>query len=187
MITYEVDKADLRYVQKKLRGMETKAPRVFKNAINHTAKEARKKLAAGAQEAYTVKSGGFNSRMKIQNATNNKLYAVIESEDKTLTIMRFHATAPKSGGKADIVKGGLKQLIGPREIKAFKGKGGKVAGKITQRRGKDRYPLKVLHSNSVPKMIEKVYKGERGVEGELEPTIKRTLHDEIRREIQKLM
>ena len=181
MITYEVDKADLKYVQKKLRGMETKAPRVIKNAINHTAKEARKKLAAGAQGAYTVKSGGFNSRMKIQNATNGKLYAVIKSEDKTLTITRFHATAPKSGGRADIVKGGLKQLVGPKNIKAFKRK-----GLIVQRKTEDRYPLKVLRSVSVPKMLEKVYKGERGVTGELEPVIKRTLHDEIGKEIQKL-
>lgn len=182
MITYEVDRSDLKYVQKKLRGMETKAPRVIKNAINHTAKEARKKLAAGAQGSYTVKSGGFNSRMKIQNATNGRLYAVIRAQDRTLTITRFHTSAPKSGGKADIVKGGLKQLMGPRKIKAFKRN-----GLIMQRKTEDRYPLKVLRSVSVPKMLEKVYKGERGVAGELEPVIQRTLHDEIRKEIQRLM
>ena len=98
MITYEVDKADIRYVLKKLKGIETKAPRVFKNAVNHTAKAARKKMAAGAQESYTVKSGGFNSRMKIQNATVGNLSAVIRSQDRTLTITRFHTTVPKYQG-----------------------------------------------------------------------------------------
>lgn len=187
MISYEISREDLRYVQKRLKRIETEAPKVFKNAINHTAKEARKKLAAGAQGAYTVKNGGFNSHMRIRNATNKRLYAVIRSDGDPLTLMRFHTTAPKSGGRTDIVKSGLKQLVGPRHIKAFKGKGGKVAGKITQRTGKDRYPLKTLHSVSVPKMLEKVYEGERGIEGAFGPEIQRTLHDEIRKEVRKLI
>lgn len=182
MISYEISREDLRYVQRKLKRIETEAPKAFKNAINHTAKEARKKLAAGAQGAYTVKNGGFNSRMRIQNATNTKLYAVIRSKDKPLTITRFHATAPKSGGKADIVKSGLKELIGPRQIKAFK-----RGGLIMQRKSADRYPVKVLRSVSVPKMLEKVYEGERGIEGALGPEIQRTLHDEIRKEVRKLI
>lgn len=182
MITYEVRRRDLRYVQRKLQGMETKAPRVIKNAINHTAREARKKLAAGAQGAYTVKSGGFNSRMKIQNATNSRLYAAIRSKDRPLTITRFHATAPKGGGRADIVKGGLKELVGPKNIKAFKS-----GGLIMQRKTKERYPLKALRSNSVPKMLEKVYSGERGIEGALAPVIQKTLHDEIKKEIKNLL
>lgn len=182
MITYEVSQRDLRYVRRKLQGMEKQAPRAIKNAINHTAKEARKKLAAGAQGSYTVKSGGFNSRMKIQNATNSRLHAVIRAKDRPLTITRFHATAPKGGGRADIVKSGLKEIVGPKKIKAFK-----RGGLIMQRKTEDRFPLKVLRSNSVPKMLEKVYSGERGIEGELAPTIQKTLHDEIKKEIKKLM
>ena len=182
MISYEISREDLRYVQRRLKRIETEAPKAFKNAINHTAKEARKKLAAGAQGAYTVKNGGFNSRMRIHNATNTKLYAVIRSKDKPLTITRFHATAPKSGGKADIVKSGLKELIGPKQIKAFK-----RGGLIMQRKSADRYPVKVLRSVSVPKMLEKVYEGERGIEGALGPEIQRTLHDEIRKEVRKLI
>lgn len=182
MISYEISREDLRYVQKKLKRIETEAPKVFKTAINRTAKEARKKLVAGAQGAYTVKNGGFNSRMRIQNATNTKLYAVIRSKDKPLTITRFHATAPKSGGRADIIKSGLKQLIGPKQIKAFK-----RGGLIMQRKTADRYPLKVLRSVSVPKMLEKVYEGERGIDGALGPEIRRALHDEIRKEAHKLI
>lgn len=182
MITYEISQRDLRYVQRKLQGMEKQAPRAIKNAVNHTAKEARKKLAAGVQESYTIKSSGFNSRMKINNATNNRLFAVIRSKGRPLTIVRFHTTAPKGGGKADIVKGGLKELVGPRKIRAFKRK-----GLMMQRETKERYPLKVLHSSSVPKMLEKVYSGERGIKGELNPVIKKTLHDEIKKEIKKLM
>lgn len=182
MITYEVSKADLEYVQGKLKGIEEKAPRVFKNAINHTAKEARKKLAAGAQSAYTVRDGGFNSRMKIQNATVGRLYAVIRSMGRTLTITRFHTTTPASGARAEIVKTGLKQIRGKWKTKAFKRK-----GLIMQRETEKKYPVHVLRSVSVPKMLEKVYEGERGIEGELAPVIEKSLHDEIAAEVAKLI
>ena len=44
-----------------------------------------------------------------------------------------------------------------------------------------------IRSVSVPKMLEKVYEGERGMEGALAPVIKRTLHDEIAAEVAKLI
>ena len=101
MITYEVDRADLKYVQEKLKGIEKGAPTAIMKAVNITAKAARKKLLEGVNKSYTVKSGGFNSRMNIHNASRSRLYAVITSKGRPLTLTRFHATAPKSGGKAD--------------------------------------------------------------------------------------
>lgn len=180
MITYEVDKADLKYVRKKLKGMEKKAPAVIKKAINRTAKEARKKLLEGVQQSYTVKAGGFNARMPIENATNSKLYAIIRCKSRTLTLNRFHVTAPKGGAKADIVHKGLKQIIGSRRIKAFK-----HDGLIMQRETAKRYPVKVLRSNSVSKMLEMVYKGK--INAAVEPVIRKTLHEEIEKEIAKLV
>ena len=187
MITYEVDKADLKYVQKKLKGMESEAPRVFKNAINKTAREARKKLAQGAQGSYTVKQVGWNSRMKIKGATNSNLEAVITATDRPLTVPRFtnRANTKGKGGKAasaDIVKGGLKEIVGSERIKAFK-----VNGLVMQRTGGSRLPVKVLRSNSVPKMLEKVYEGERGIEGALREPINDALHRHIEEEVAKLI
>lgn len=37
MITYEVNRAELELVEKKLGDMKSKAPQVFKNAVNKTA------------------------------------------------------------------------------------------------------------------------------------------------------
>ena len=193
MITYEVSKADIERVQKKLKGMEKDAPKVIKNAINKTAREARRKLAEGAQSAYTVKMAGWNSRMKIQNATVGNLEAIIRVKDRPLTTTRFshRANKKKQGGaaaSADIVKGGLKEIIsrysgttGTR-IKAFK-----ANGLIMQRQTVDRLPVKVLRSNSVPKMIEKVYQGERGIDRQLKDTINQALQRNIGAEIEKLL
>ena len=186
MISYEVNQADLQRVTKALKGMEKKAPRVIKNAVNHTAKIARKELYAGVSKGYTVKSGGFNKRVKIENATNSKLYAIIKAADRTMTIGRFKTSAPKKGAKADIVKKGLKEIVGSHHIHAFKLKGGAAGGLIAQRKGPERNPIKILRSNSVPKMLEMVYKGERGTRKALDPVIKQTLHDEIAKEIAKI-
>lgn len=48
------------------------------------------------------------------------------------------------------MNGGLKQLVSSQGGKAFKRN-----GLVMQREGKDRLPVKVFHSNSVPKMVEK--------------------------------
>ena len=195
LIKIEVNESDIKWAQKKLKGMETKAPRVLKNAINHTAKKARKSLMEGAQRRYTVKNAGFNSRIKIYKATNTKLSASVYARDRTLTLPRFHTTSPKSGVKSEVLKGsGLKEVVSRRgssesngEIHAFRAKGGKAAGLIVQRRTVARYPLKVLRSISVPKMLEMVYLGRGGISEALEPEIKRTFRDEVKKEIAKIV
>lgn len=192
MIQYEVNRADLALIEKKLKGLESEAPKVLKTAINKTAKEARRKLAEGAQSAYTVKIGGFERHMKIQSATLSKLEAVIRSDGKPLTVKSFsnRAGRRKPGGaaaSADIVKSGLKQIISTASgNKAFKPTGGNIKGLVVQREGPGREPIKVLHSNSVPKMLEKVYDGERGINRALKDTITEGLHRNIEAEIAKL-
>lgn len=190
LIKIEVNESDIKWAQKKLKGMETKAQRVLKNAINHTAKQARKSLMQGAQGRYAVKNAGFNSRIKIYNATNTNLSASVYARDRTLTLPRFHTTSPKSGVKSEVLKGsGLKEVISRKngEIRAFRAKGGKAAGLIVQRRTEAKYPLKVLRSISVPKMLEIVYLGRGGISEALEPEIKRTFRDEVKKEIAKLV
>ncbi len=186
MITYEVNKADIARVQKKLGNLKSKAPIVIKNAINKTAKDARSEIASGLQAAYTVKIGGITSRIPIQYATAGNLVAILRSRDRTLTVPRFSYRGNKKGiggaaAGADIVRSGIKP-IQMDNIKAFK-----RGGLIMQRRGPERLPVKVLRSNSVPKMVEKVYKGERGLKGALDEPIKKSLHDNISAEIAKLI
>ena len=83
---------------------------------------------------------------------------------------------------ADIVNGGLKQLVSSQGGKAFKRN-----GLVMQREGKDRLPVKVFHSNSVPKMVEKVYQGERGMAGALKEPIQSDLRKNLEAEIKKIV
>lgn len=187
MITYEVNRAELELVEKKLGDMKSKAPQVFKNAVNKTARQARKRIAQSAKGAYTVKQVGFNSHMKIKNASTGNLTASVDADGKPLTLIRFknRAGRPKKGGAAaaaDIVNSGMKQLVSSQGGKAFKHN-----GLVMQREGKDRLPVKVFHSNSVPKMVEKVYQGERGMAGALKEPIQSDLRKNLEAEIKKIV
>ena len=182
MIEYQVDEQMLEEGQAKLGEMSRKAPTVISRALNKVAVTARVDLANKAQATYTVKSGGFKKDMTIRKASAGRLEAVIHSQGRPLDIDKFHVTAPqKAGAKANIIKGnGLKQLI-KGNIKAFKGKGD-LHGKIYQRVGKERKPIKKLKSNSIPKMIgneEKVY-------GVVKPSIDRNLQHYVEQQIELL-
>ena len=182
MIEYQVDEQMLEEVQAKLGEMSRKAPTVISKALNKAAVTARVDLANKAQATYTVKSGGFKKDMTIRKASAGRLEAVIHSQGKPLTIDKFHTTfAKKSGAKANIIKGGgLKQLI-KGNIKAFKGTG-KLNGKIYQRVGTERKPLKKLKSNSIPKMIG----NEQRVYGIVKPSIDRNLQHYVEQQIELL-
>lgn len=185
---YEVNKADLRYVQSKLKGMESKAPSVFRNAINRTATKVKKNITTGVKSSYTMKAKAYGKDITIQRATASHLDATIKAQGRPRTLKEYKFSAPKRGVRSDITKSGLKDLVS--QIgggHAFVGKGGAIGGLIAQRRGPERFPIRVPKSVSVPKMVEKVYKGERGHAGNMEPTTRKTLHEELMAEIQKLM
>ena len=117
--------------------------------------------------------------MTIKNATSGNLEAVIKSSGHPLSIVKFKATAPKSGAKAAILKSsGLKQLV-MDNIKAFKGPN----GQIYQRRGASRLPIKKLSSNSIPVMVG----SEKRVFSYVRPKIQEDLHKNIEAQIKLLL
>jgi len=181
-VTYEVDKASLQNVQKRLGNMRDKAPTVIARGLNRTAITARKELASGMRSAYTVKSGSAKSEMQISKAYPGNLEAIIRSAGSPLHIPKFHHSGAKSGAKAGVKQGGLKQ-INVNGNKAWKG----MNGLVWARTGASRLPIKALMSNSVPKMIEKVYTDGAGVGEALQPTIERRLQEEIDRQIKYLV
>lgn len=187
-IYIEVDQNDLHRVMSKLKDME-KAPRHLRNAINRTATVAMRMIKQGRGQGYTIKAGRFNQDLgKIQRATTEHLDATIRAKGKPPTLSKsFKTSYPKAGGKADITKSGLKKLVTDTGGAAFVPSGGQAAGLMAQRRGKSRYPIKVLYGNSVPKMVEQIYKGKRGGQGDMEDVIRKRLHDEIQAEIAKIM
>ena len=182
----EVDRADIRRITKALNNAQ-KAPPKLKNAINRTATQAMKMIRAGRGAGYTVKAARFNQDIKLYRASAARLDAAIKAKGRPPTIGSFKISAPKGGGKADIVKTGLKQIAAKGGGKAFIGPGGRIAGLLVKRETKARNSIKVLHGPSVPKMVEKIYKGERGGQGDMESKVRERLHKEIQAELEKLI
>lgn len=222
LISFEFDKDLLRQVEKTLGNLKGESRKCLKNAVNKTAKQAKKDLAKKAQETYVVKSTRMTKAMKTDNATTGNLTAVIKVTGAPMLLSDFKVSPAKSnppeGLKAKVLQvSGMKPLVGRNkafhvQVKNYKtqkkkDKHGKYVKKhgeyvyepvidsktgeqkytvhkmVVQRRGKNRYPLRVLYSNSVPKMIgnyERVY-------GVIEPHIRENLMNNLVAEIKKVV
>lgn len=196
-VRIEVDQDDLNRVLSKLKNLE-KAPNHLKNAINRAATQTLRTIKKGRSQGYTLKAGRFNKDIQpIQRANAAHLDATIKAKGRPPTLIgNFKTSMPKAGGKADVLKTGLKKLITSVGA-AFVPSAGKAAGRMVSRKDNKYYPEKngvhplknihVLHGNSVPKMIEQIWHGKRGGQGALEEETRRTLHNEMMREIEKIM
>lgn len=183
----EIDQAMLTAIEIKLKNLRKQTPRVLRNSINRTATETLRKIKKGRSAGYTIKAGEFNKEIKVQRASASHLDATIKAKGPVRTIKNFKTKDTKAGIKTDITKTGLKSLVNDAGAKVFIATGGKVNGLYVQRETKDRYPLRVLHANSVPKMVKKIYEGKRGDQGEMEDFIKKTLTKNISRQIDKIL
>lgn len=191
MITYEYDQSTLRKVEKKLGSLKSEAPKALKNAINQTAKQARKDLAKEAQKTYVVKSGRFNKAMTIKNATQGSLEATIKATGAPMELKDYKvspATARTGANrpsitKAKVLKASSMKGLQKGDIKAFVAKFKSGHASVAQRRGSSRLPIKKLFSNSIPKMIG----NEKRVYGIVRPTIEDNLQENIDKQVQKIL
>lgn len=191
MITFEYDGDTLAKVEKKLGSLKSEAPKALKNAINATAKQARKELAQEAQKTYVVKTGDFNKAMTIKNATAGSLEAVIKARGAPLPLKSFKvspASARTGAARPDVVKAKVLKASGMKalqkgDIKAFvvRFKSGHVD--VAQRQGPPRLPIKTLYSNSIPKMLG----NEKRVFKVVKPNINKNLQENIDKQVRKIL
>lgn len=152
---FKLDEGEFAKLTEKLNELSgNKAGKYIARALNKTATSARVALAGKAQEAYTVKSGGFKKDAQIKRATSGHLVAYIKSQGKPLDVIRFKTAknTKKAGAKAQIITGGKLKQIHKDEPKSFKATG-KGNGQIFFRAGKPRLPIMKVKSKSVPYML----------------------------------
>lgn len=201
MIEVTVNRSALKQIETRLGKMKSQAPRALKNAINQTAKDARKNLAKEAQETYTIKNGGFNKAMKLHAASVSNLEATIKAKGEPVPLKNFRvskaggqvrAQVLKSGGLKPLDKGGIKAFVNniakkgqKRKKKTKKGaKGTEVRHMaVAQRLTEKRLHIKELYSNSVPMMIG----NEDRVYGVVEPHIQENLQRNVEEQVRKVL
>lgn len=201
-VQFEFDQASVQAIEKRLGKMKSQAPRALKNALNATAKDARKDLAHKAQETYAVKMGGFTSSMKLTPANTGNLEAVIKTRGEHLEFKYFSVQGgrgpngspltvtinKKHGGRKRIERGFKNNIAAAGQTRSkatAKGaKGSKVvANRAAQRLGSSRLKIKKLFSVSVPQMIG----NERDVYGIVEPNIKSNLQKNVDNQVSRIL
>lgn len=198
-ITYDHDM--LRQIERKLGKMKGEAPKVLKNAVNQTAKQARKELAAEAQKTYTIKKGGFTKAMKLKSASMSNPEATIKAKGEPIPLVNFRvskaggqvrAQVLKSGGLKPLEKGGIKAFVNniarkgqTRKKDTKKGKVGTSVrhNAIAQRETKQRLGIEEKFSNSIPIMLG----NEKRAYGVVEPHIKENLRKNVENEVRKVL
>ncbi len=189
LIQFEYDEEMLKAIEDALGDLKSEAPKVLKNAVNATAKQAKVKLAKKAKETYVVKQTRFTKAMATKNATNANPTATInitseqlELKDMKVSPASYNPTKRPSVTKAKVLlSSSLKGLEAGTKAFIVKFKNGHVS--VAQRKTKARYPIKKLLSNSIPKMVG----NEDRVLGVVEPDIYDDLMDNILTQIKKVL
>ena len=184
-IRFEFDEITVRNIEKRLGLMRSEAPKALKNALNATAKDARRDLAREAQKTYAVKVGGFTRHMKLTPASTGNLEAVIKARGSRLQFRYFSVW----GGKGP--KGApLRVLINKKHGRKTFGHGSRafrnrIGGGMTaaRRAGASRTPYSILHTVSIPQMIG----NERDVYGVVEPNILSNLRKNVDRQVSRIL
>ena len=180
---FEFDQVTVNAIEKKLGRMKSEAPKVLKNALNQTAKDARTELWAKANETYTVKKGGFNKDMKLKPANTGNLMAILQTRGAPIEMIKFKVRGRKGTPTVEILKGQARSM-GSRSFVNNIAHGGKHIAVAKYIGGKDsRLKIEKKFSVSSPVMIG----NKKRVYGVVEPHILENLQKNVNQQILKVL
>ena len=185
MIEFEVDATQLQRIELKLKDMKSRAPQALKNAVNATARDAKKDLADKAKETYAVKSPRFKKAIAQKNATaaNPTATLKITGAVNELADFKVKANDGANAARGKVLKSSGLKALEKGNLKAFMTKFGSGHVSVVQRKGAARLPLRKLLSPSIPTMIG----NEAKVYGIIKPKIQENLQKNIQKQIDKIL
>lgn len=192
MIDIKIEKEELRNIIKKLENLNKKAPSAVANAVNKTAREARKTLLNEAKSKYTLQRKRFGQNSSIERASASNLEAKIRFKGKNNPFTYFK-TKPKGPKKARRGAAGANVEIKAGHTVGFnrtgyKGfivnfKSGHTAFVVrlpgTRMRKKNKEQLKEYYSLSVPSMIKRNVEDNSGTLTLIQESLKKHVDAQI--------
>ena len=164
-VLIELDEA-LEYCRERLGDMKAKAPLVIRNAINKTAKEAKKQDEKITKQTYTAKSD-INS-LQFKKATTGNLQAILKDKGANISMSHFNTYVGKTKISAVINTKHGRKTLGKYGNKSF------FWNTIFVRQGKSRLPIEKMASISSP-----VMHGNDGTWGTIENDVHQKLYEII--------
>ena len=181
--TITVDQRMVKDIQKRLRGIEKKAPNAISNALNRTISNLATTVNKEVRADYQVKSTDIKNTLVKRTANPNSLSATLRSKGRVLGLDHFKLSPKtvqpkrKKPIKVAVKKNGLKTLPG-----AFVAN---VNGPIVfVRTSKNRLPIKRLFGPSIPQMF-KSRNVQQKVNRQANEKFKERLNHEINRLIER--
>ena len=208
MISIDYDQDMLARVEKKLGSMKSEAPKVLKNAVNETAKQARKDLAVAAQKNYAIKNAGFNKAMQIKMATISNPTAIIQNTGKKIGLYRFSYRKNSPGSekyfnptlkRTQIGKGGIGAAGKQLKSGSFSSNRGTKLKWFVAKMGSGHKGIFKRNSSSIKRgssgeiseimgpSIAEMIGSERRVYGVVRPNIQKNLKKNIEKQVKKVL
>ncbi len=208
MINFEVNEAQMKHIQEKLKGMESEMPKILSRAVNKTAISARKDIAGEMRNTYAEKSGRAKNSMTIKRASYKNPVAIIESKSKPQASSYFHHSSGGRGGAklqvrndspfgAVVSSNGRKAFVAKMSsghIGIFQRREGEYMTKSKRllnprinKQTKHTEKLRQFFSPSASKMAEMVYGGDDALNEGLKPEVESTLRKNIESQIQYVL
>ena len=179
--TITIDQRTVKNVQKRLKGIEKKAPNAISNALNRTISNLATNIGREVRAVYPVKASEIRPTLIKKTAKPNALNASIKSKGKVLGLDQFKVSPKtvqplrKKPIKVAVKKGALKSL--PNAFVAD------ISGiKIFERTSKKRLPIRRLYGPSVPQMLKNV-----GVQEKLNVQANNKFKERLDHEINRLI
>lgn len=145
--TITVDHQLVKDTQRRLRGIEKKAPDAISKALNRTLTMLVTSISKEIREDYHIKAADIKKTITKKNANINDLSGSIKSRGRVIGLDHFKKSQNKTVLKVAVKKTGLK----PLDSAFLANKNGE---KIFVRTSKKRLPIKRLYGPSVPQMFK---------------------------------
>lgn len=151
--TISVNQRTIKDVQKRLKGIENKAPNAISSALNRTISNLATSVNKEVRADYQVKSTDIKKTLVKKTANPNSLSASLRSKGRVLGLDHFKVSPKtvqpkrKKPIKVAVKKSGLKSLDGAFVANAN-------GPKVFVRTSKNRLPIKKLFGPSIPQMFK---------------------------------
>lgn len=150
-----IDGRDLKKVADQLKLVPKEIPGATASAINRTLDYTATQVKKEVTKVYAIKQGEVAATITKKKASKSDLNAYIQSKGRTIKLSKFPFNPKSSSKRGRKVKVKVKKQEGYKTLNtspsAFVQNIGGI--NIWKRKGKKRFPVKVLSSLSVPQMV----------------------------------
>jgi hypothetical protein len=147
-----IDTSQVNRVVKGLAGLEKQMPSAAVSAVNRTLDHVNTKVGRFVTAEYNISNKDVKATLTKHRAGRGRLRAWLKSQSRRLTFSHFRISSSKKAVKVKI-----KKASGFKKVNTDPGAFVQTLGgrkQIMKRIGKDRFPVQVMRSITVPQMVE---------------------------------